>query len=180
LETTIHALCRRQVGRGMTGKRRRTPRRGEAGEEGYSVGLVEGSVVIVDLDRFEEVVEERGWSQYSPNPATGLMTQLVKDFIRKWSGYIVYGLDEERGTEEAVIEIPLVCPEELREDLERIKTEINKLGVSITIVAVCGYVGLVQRNRNRREAYTATPARRLAAKMLQEAKRRGGNRIVIA
>ena len=142
-------------------------------------GLVEGTIVIMDLDRFGDVVEERGWSEYRPNPATGLLTSLVERLVAKWSGYVVYGLDEERGTEEVVIEIPYVEPEELREDLEEVKREINKLGVGITIVAVKGYVGLVERKVDRRSAYTATPSRRYAAKLLREAKRRGGNRIVI-
>ena len=77
------------------------------------------------------------------------------------------------------LEIPLVEPEELREDLERVKEEINRLGVGITIVAVKGYVGL-KPAKNRREAYTATPTRRLATKLLRRAKRRGGNTIIIA
>jgi len=150
----------------------------EGVEEGGE-GLVWGTVVVLDLDRFEETIEERGWSQYTPNPATGLLSHLVEQLARKWSAVIVYGLDWERGTEEAVLEIPLVEPEELREDLERIKEEVNKLGVGITIVAVRGYVGL-KPAKSRREAYTATPTRRLAIKLLRRAKRRGGNTIIIA
>ncbi|KSW12700.1 hypothetical protein CF15_04080 [Pyrodictium occultum] len=140
---------------------------------------VEGSIVMIDLDRFGEVVEERGWSEYQPNPATGLLTSLVESFLRKWHGVIVYGLDETRGTEEAVIEIPLVEPVELRRDLERIQRELNSIGVGVTIVAVKGYV-LGKPARSRREAYTATPFRRYAASLLREAKRRGGNRLIIA
>jgi len=143
-------------------------------------GLVEGTVVIIDLDRFGEVVEERGWSEYSPNPATGLLTRLVEELVRRWGGYLVYGLDEERGTEEAIVEFPLTRPEELREDLERIREELNRLGVGVTIVAVYGYVGLVERRGDRRRAYTATPTRRLALTLLRRAKRSGGNRVVIA
>jgi len=145
-----------------------------------SGGLAEGTVVIIDLDRFGEVVEERGWSEYSPNPATGLLTRLVEELVSKWSGYLVYGLDEERGTEEAVIEFPLVEPEELREDLERIRRELNRVGVGVTIVAVKGHVGLLSRSADRRAAYSATPARRMAAKLLRQAKRRGGNVVIVA
>ncbi len=142
-------------------------------------GLTPGTIIIIDLDRFGEVVEERGWSEYKPNPATGLLTLLVERLVSKWQGVVIYGLDEERGTEEVVIEIPMVEPEELREDLERILEELRRVGVTATIVAIHGYVGL-KPARNRREAYTATPYRRLAARLLREAKRRGGNRLIIA
>ncbi len=141
--------------------------------------LVEGTVVVIDLDRFGDTVRERGWSEYKPNPATGLLTLLVERLVAKWRAVVVYGLDPERGTEEVVLEIPYVEPEELREDLEQVKREINRLGVGVTIAAVKGYVGL-KPARSRREAYTGTPARRLAWKLVREAKRRGGNTIVIA
>jgi len=141
--------------------------------------MTEGAIVIIDLDRFGEVVEERGWSEYSPNPATGLLTSLVEMFVRKWQGVVIYGLDEARGTEEVVIEIPLVEPEELIQDLEYIKQELNRLGVGVTIVAVKGYV-LGRPANDRREAYTATPFRRYALSILRRAKRRGGNQVVIA
>ncbi len=147
-------------------------------KRGYkSYPLVEGTVVMMDLDRFSDVVAERGWSEYSPNPATALLTRLVEEFVRKWQGVIVYGLDEERGTEEAVIEIPLVEPEELLEDLKRIKQEINKLGVGITIVAVRGYV--LAQPAPQREAYTLTPTRRQAHAFLKKLKRRGGDTVAI-
>ncbi len=151
------------------------------GQRGYrgTGGLVEGTIVVIDLDRFGEIVEERGWSEYKPNPATGLLTLLVQRFVSKWQGVVVYGLDEERGTEEVVIEIPMVEPEELREDLEEIRRELRRVGVTATIVAVRGYVGL-KPARTRREAYTGTPYRRLAVKLLNQAKRRGGDRLVIA
>jgi hypothetical protein len=140
--------------------------------------LTEGTIVVIDLDQFSEVVEERGWSEYSPNPATGLLTSLVEMFVRKWQGVVVYGLDEARGTEEAVIEIPLVEPEELKPDLEAIKRELNKIGVNVTIVAVRGYV-LGKPAANRREAYTATPFRRQALALLRRVKRRGGDQVVV-
>ncbi len=145
--------------------------------EQYS-GIVEGTIVVIDLDRFSEVVRDRGWSEYKPNPATGLLTQLVERLVAKWRAVVVYGLDPERGTEEVVLEIPLVEPEELRSDLEELKREINRLGVGVTIVAVKGFVGL-KPAKNRREAYYGTPSRRLAWKLLREAKRRGGNTLVI-
>ncbi len=136
-------------------------------------------MLVIDLDRFGEVVRERGWSEYKPNPATGLMTLLVERLVSKWRGVVVYGLDEERGTEEVVIEIPLVEPEELLPDLEEIKRELEKLGVTATMAAVKGYVGL-KPARDRREAYSGTPYRQLAWRLVRRAKARGGGRIIIA
>ncbi len=140
--------------------------------------FIEGVVVVIDLDRFSEVVSERGWSEYSPNPATGLLTLLVERFVSKWNAVVVYGLDPERGTEEVVLEIPGVDPEEILSDLEEIKRQINELGVGVTIVVVRGLVG-AKPARNRGEAYYGTPTRQLAIKMLRRAKRRGGNTIIV-
>ncbi len=141
-------------------------------------GLVEGTIVVIDLDSFGEVVEERGWSQYKPNPATGLLTHLVEMLVAKWRAVVVYGLDWERGTEEAVLEIPYTEPSELRRDLEEIRREVNRLGVGVTIVAVRGIVGLGPA-RNRREAYYGTPDRARAVAVLKKLKRRGGNTVYI-
>ncbi len=140
--------------------------------------LVEGTIVVLDLDKFEEYVKEHGLSEYSPNIVTGTLSHLVEEFARKWQGVIVYGLDWQRGTEEAIIEIPYVHPEELRRDLERIKNEINKLGARISIVAIYDYV-LAKPARDRREAYYGTPARTRAHKLLKQIKREGGNKVVI-
>jgi hypothetical protein len=140
--------------------------------------LTPGTIVIIDLDSFEEVVKERGWSRYSPNPATGMLTRLVENFVAKWQAVVLYGLDEERGTEEVVIEVPMVEPEELLDDLENIKRELNRLGVGVTIVAMRGVVGSA-RKLERREAYRGSPYRAAASKILRRAKKRGGNVIVV-
>lgn len=143
------------------------------------MSLVEGTVVMMDLDKFEEVSRKMGWDQYKPNIITGTLTQLIEWFVSKWHAVVVYGLDPRRGTEEVVLEIPGVESEELKEDLEYIRKTIEMLGASITIVAVKGFVGL-KPSSNRRDAYYGTPTRALARKLLIKAKRRGGNRVVIA
>ena len=143
------------------------------------MSLVEGTVVVMDLDKFEELTEKMGWNRYKPNIITGTLTQLVEWFVSKWRAVVVYGLDPKRGTEEVILEIPGVEPEELRKDLECIRRKIEELGASITIVAVKGYVGL-KPSMNRRDAYYGTPTRTLAHKLLVKAKRKGGNRVIIA
>lgn len=137
---------------------------------------VEGTIVIMDLDNFSEVIKERGWSEWRPNDATALLTELVRSFASKWGGAVIWGLDEERGTEEAVIEIPYVEPEELKEDLENIRRRLAELGVSISIVAVKDYV--FPKEEDRRRAYWSTPGRRRAKKLLEKLKRSGGGLLI--
>lgn len=139
--------------------------------------LVEGTVIILDLDKFKKVTKERGFNEYKPNIITGTLTHLVENFVRKWNAYVLYGLDYSRGTEEAVIIIPMIKPEEVLGDLEKIRREIEKLGASLSIGVSYGVIVNIKA-RNRREAYENITVKN-ALKALREAKRKGGNRIVI-
>ncbi|MCD6489021.1 MAG: hypothetical protein J7K21_07365 [Desulfurococcales archaeon] len=151
------------------------------GDEEPSLTLndpAEGTIIVIDLDRFKEIVQEKGWDEYKPNIVTGTLTSLVEFFSRKWQGVIVFGLDPQRGTEEAIIEIPFINPLDVKNDLINIRDEINKLGVGVTIVAVRDIV-IARPARNRREAYYGTPGRRRALKILRSIKRKGGNKVYI-
>jgi len=138
--------------------------------------LAPGAIVVIDVDRMGEYVEERGLSEYRPNDITGTLSALVEDLVRRRGGYLVYGLDWERGTEEAVIEFPLTEPEELAGDLARIAEEICGLGWRVSIVAVKGATG-APRGRGRRGAYEGWRA--AAKRLLEAAKRRGGGVVVV-
>ena len=140
--------------------------------------LVEGTIVIIDLDRFGDYVRERGLSEYNPNDVTGLLSSLVEDLARKWGGVIIYGLNWARGTEEAVIEFPGVNAEELRGDLERIAREICGQEASATIVALTAHTGPA-RPQERREAYQSSTPRRTAARILRKLKAKGGGYLYI-
>ncbi|GAB6148558.1 hypothetical protein [Stetteria hydrogenophila] len=139
--------------------------------------LPPGTVVVLDLDEFEEVTRERGYDEYRPNEVTGLLSALVEGFARKWQAVIVYGLDWERGTEEALIEVPYVEASEVSGDLVEIAREVGATGVSVTIVAVTGHVA--PWIRGDRSAYTATPTRRTALKILERLKARGGGVVYV-
>ena len=141
--------------------------------------LAPGLVIVLDLDRFGEYVESRGLDPYKPNLVTGELSRLVESFAIKHRGVVVYGLDWERGTEEAVIEIPFGDEEvgSILRDLEELKKSVEQLGASITIVVVRDYV-LAKPAPSRREAYYGTPGRARALKLLRSAKRRGGGKIV--
>lgn len=140
-------------------------------------GLTEGTLILIDLDKMKDVVEERGWSEYEPNPATGLLTVLIQEFSWKHRAVIIYGLDEERGTEEAVLEVPLADPGELARDLAGISEELCRYAdVSVTIVAVHSLVGS-KPARSRREAYGGF--RGGAKRILDTLKRKGGGVVFV-
>lgn len=139
--------------------------------------LPPGTVVVIDLDRFEEVTRKRGYDEYKPNDVTGRLSALVEGFARRWQAVVVYGLDWERGTEEALIEIPYVEAWEVAEDLIGIAREIEATGVTATIVAVTGHVA--PWIAGDRRAYTATPTRRTALKVLERLKARGGGKVYV-
>lgn len=136
-----------------------------------------GTVIIIDLDRFKEITEKYGFNKYKPNIITGSLTSLVENFVRKWQGTVLYGLDYNRGTEEAVIVLPDIKPEEVIDDLRKMKNEIKKLKVTMSIGLSYGPLDVLKA-RNRREAYSGLTVKR-ALKALNEAKRKGGNKIII-
>lgn len=140
---------------------------------------VPGVIIVLDLDRFGDFVEERGLDPYKPNLVTGELTHLVEYLATKYRGVIVYGLSYERGTEEAIIEIPFGVDnvDALMTDFEYIKQRIESLGASISIVAIRDYV-LCKKARDRKEAYFATPGRRRALKLLRILKNKGGSRVL--
>lgn len=142
--------------------------------------FVDGLIIVIDLDNFEEYMKQRGWNEYEPNIVTGTLTTLIEAFVNKWRGVVIYGLDHVRGTEEAVIEIPYGHEqlESIRNDLLNIKNEINKLGASISIIVVKDYV-CGEPASTRREAYHGTPGRRRALRILRKIKRSGGNKFMI-
>ncbi len=138
---------------------------------------VEGTIVILDLDRFEDYMKEHGIvDEYKPNIVTGTLTRLVEELLGKWRGVMVYGLDYQRGTEEAVIEVPYTNALELKDDLIRLAEAIASLGASITIVALTGYIMGIPA-RNQREAYSGY--RRRAKRVLERFKKQGGGVVYI-
>ena len=138
--------------------------------------LVEGTIVVMDLDRFGEEVEKRGLSEYSPNIATGTLTSLVESLASKWSAVVLYGLDPWRGTEEAVLLFPGVEPQELEGDLVSIAKAIEGLGYSISIVALRAPIVSYKPQRARR---LDNPYYKRAKRLLGMVKKRGGGMVLV-
>jgi hypothetical protein len=133
--------------------------------------VIDGCIVMLDVDFMEEMVREKGLPEYKPNLATGFLTRAVESLAIKHSGVVVFGLDYERGTEEAVLEFPLTSCDELRKDLDQIHNELARMGFSISIVCLDGYV-LGKKANTREEAYKGTPWRKKAYKELLRIKRK--------
>jgi len=141
-------------------------------------------VVILDLDRFKKIVKEMGWPEYSPNPLTGLLSELVDDLACKHHATIIYGLDWKRGTEEAILACSSPNVNSLLNDLEAIRKKVEDEGretgsnTTISIGAAQGPLLRFKPAASRKELFK-TPNERLAKRALQKAKRLGGNRIVV-
>jgi len=142
-----------------------------------------GITAILDLDKFKEVMKAMGWSEYKPNVVTGSLTRLVEEVASKLGGIVVHGLNEERGTEEAVVKFVGADVDEVLKELERVRLEIERIGKesrSNATISIGVYVGPITclKPQPLSEAKKA-PEVVMALRALKKAKKRGGNRIVV-
>jgi c-di-AMP phosphodiesterase-like protein len=148
---------------------------------------VEEMIVYLDLDNFEEIAEKQGWQSYKPNDITGSLTKLVTDFVRKYHGEVLFGLDEQRGTEECMIRlIGELYHDEIVKDLKEIVDTIKQLGketkseATLSIGVARGPfvptkpIGPYQWSKRVLKG----TAQRMARRALRKAKKQGGNRII--
>jgi GGDEF domain-containing protein len=143
-------------------------------------------VVLMDLDNFKEISTSQGWTKYSPNIITGNLTELVRKLIRNHFGTIVHGLNQEEGTEECMIVFTAPNFNDLLNDLEEIRREIEKYGkesrtnATISIGVARGRVFDMKPARSRKKEHLYNDSiRALAKKALNEAKKKNGNKIII-
>jgi GGDEF domain-containing protein len=144
---------------------------------------VNGVTVVLDLDNFKEVMKVMGWSEYKPNVVTGSLTRLVKEVASKLGGIVVHGLDEERGTEEAVVKFVGADVEEVLEELEKVRLEIERIGKesrSNATISAGVYVGPITSLKPQPLSMAKkAPEVVMALRALKKAKKKGGNRIVV-
>ena len=96
-------------------------------------------IIALDLDKFSEVTKRKGWTEYSPNPVTRYVSHAVSEFAEKHHATILYGLDFERGTEEAQIYCSDPDLDSIITDLETIRKTVKNMGettLSIGIASV--------------------------------------------
>jgi len=147
------------------------------------VPQINGVTVVLDLDNFKEVMKAMGWNEYKPNVVTGGLTRLVEELASKLGGVVVHGLDEERGTEEAVIKFVGVDVEEVLEELERVRLEIERVGKesgSNATISAGVYVGPITSLKPQPLSVAKKALEvAMALRALKKAKKKGGNRIVV-
>jgi hypothetical protein len=90
-------------------------------------------VIALDLDKFTQVITERGWSEYSPNPVTRYLTHAVSDFAQDHHATVLSGVDYKRGTEEAQVYCSHPDINTIIQDLNNICKKIQKMGVTLSV-----------------------------------------------
>ncbi len=156
---------------------------------GFTVALetVEELIIFIELDNFKKIAEKQGWVAYRPNEITGKMTVIISNFVKKYLGEVIYGLDERHGTDECMIRLTgALSHEEIVIDLEGIVFIIEETGQEGGCNSTVS-IG-VARGPNTRIRPTGPyqwskrlfkgQAQRLARKALMKAKKLGGNRII--
>jgi len=142
-----------------------------------------GVTVALDLDRFKEITRSMGWTEYSPNIITGTLTALIEKLALRHRGVVVHGLDEERGTEEAIVKFVDVDLDELLEDLESIRREVEELGRRTSpnaTISIGVYVGPITSLKPKPLAKAKKdPEVVMALRALRKAKKVGGNTIIL-
>jgi GGDEF domain-containing protein len=143
-----------------------------------------GTFVFLDLDRFHNCIDMKGWSEYKPNPISGFLTEELEKYVRKYRGLIIWGLDKHRGTEEAILffyqnsKIIYELFENIRQEIKRLAEKLDA-PTSLSIGMVRGPAPSIKRikSHNKKE-FKKDPHILMAYRALKKAKKNGGNCIV--
>lgn len=144
-----------------------------------------GTIVVVDLDNFKACTAKKGWTRYTPNPITALLTQKIQQIISVQFGTLLWGLNEQEGTEESLLYFSCGI-NEIYDTFEALRLEILALAqkeeatTSLSIGMAYGPVTSLKRATNNRcNTLQKDLTRVLAYKALYKAKKTGGNQIMI-
>lgn len=144
-----------------------------------------GIIVFLDLDNFQEVVKLKNWENYKPNPITSFLTHYLQDVIYKYHAVHLLGINEARGTEEAILlfYIKLTIIEDIfRELINKISilAKNYRIDTGLSIGIARGPIsGLNEIKSHSLTEFKKHPTLFLAYKALKKAKSKGGNSIVI-
>lgn len=140
--------------------------------------------VYLDLDNFGQVINEKPWPEYSPNPITKIMTTSVKFLISRYFCTPLWGLDEKRGTEECILLFEQ-SPNTIMDDLRKLQTEIKRkadetntktsLSIGVTEGKIKPVKPFTKMNKSIIKKYQLLYS---AYNALKSAKKQGGNTIV--
>lgn len=93
-------------------------------------------VIALDLDKFSDVIKEKGWTAYSPNRVTRYLSHAVSAFAEKHHATVLYGLNFERGTEEAQLYCSDPDMQQVIADLECMREDIHTMGETTLSVGI--------------------------------------------
>lgn len=143
-----------------------------------------GVVTFLDLDNFKHCVEEKNWSKYTPNPITRFLTVTIEQYIRKYRALSFWGLDQKRGTEEAILffqyekSFVLNLIDDLRKDIMNLAQQYNA-STSLSAGLAEGKIPKIKNIKNHSKSeFKKDPTIFLAYRALKKAKKQGGNSIV--
>lgn len=134
-------------------------------------------LVYLDLDNFKQTVKEKGWTSYTPNPITAELSEMVKEISEKHAASVLFGLDFERGTEEALLFFSDIPPEILEHDLEAMRRRIEALGIEHctgTTISIGVATNIPEMNLRaiQRQDIKRHPVLKLSYNALRKAKRK--------
>jgi len=145
----------------------------------------QGTVVFLDLDNFETCIQRKNWSRYSPNPITRYLTKSIIHLVREYRALCLWGLDEARGTEEAILffqynkEFIRKLLEELRKEILALAKEQNA-PTSLSVGLASGRIPRVKKiEAHSKREFKKDPAILLAYRAMKKAKKKGGNRLIV-
>ena len=149
--------------------------------------LVKVITIYLDLDNLGEIVKKKRLNEYKPNIITGQITNLILRFAWENNATIIFGLDEKRGTEEAILEIIGEYDlDKILEELDKLRKEVERIGietktnVTASIGVGVGYMpARIALKIRKRKEISNTPTRYLAKKALEKAKKEGKNKIIV-
>ncbi|MFO8017491.1 MAG: hypothetical protein R6U96_02550 [Promethearchaeia archaeon] len=140
-----------------------------------------GTVVFADLDNFQDCMHVMGWSRYSPNQITRLMTNKIKRYITHFQATPLWGLNETEGTEEFILlfsqdtETVITLLNRLRKDILELAQKLNA-PTSLSVGIARGDISQIKPLKvHKKQEFLKHPTIYLAYKSLKKAKKQGGN-----
>lgn len=143
-----------------------------------------GTIVFADLDNFQDCMEIMGWSRYSPNEITRLMTNRVQRYINRYQATLLWGLNKAEGTEEFIliflqdIERVIKIMNKLRRDILELAQKLNA-STSLSVGLTYGEISHLRvLKSHKKKEFLKHPTIYLAYKALKKAKKKGGNELI--
>lgn len=129
-------------------------------------------------------MKKKGWSEYTPNPITDFLTEKLEKIRRKYHAWVLWGLNKNRGTEEAILYFHQNS-KKIYEIFDKLRRKISKLAenldapTSLSIGITRGPAPIIKRIKSHNiNEFKKDPGIFLVYRALKKAKKKGGNCII--